>query len=322
MSPKSLTPYAWLSVLAALLTIALKSAAYWLTGSVGLLSDAIESIVNLLAALMALAMLTIAERPADENHAHGHGKAEYFSSGFEGMLILVAALAIGVTAVDRLLAPKPLQQLDIGLLISVAASLINLLVALILFRIAKQFHSVTLEADAQHLMTDVWTSVGVIVGVGAVALTGWQPLDPLIALAVAANIVWTGVKIFRQAIDGLMDSSLPADEKNRLVAVLERYRVEGIEYHALRTRRSGMQRFVSLHVMVPGCWTVLRGHRLLERLEGDLKKTLPHLSVISHLEALDDPASWDEDAALKVQENKMTPIPSKKYPSKKRRKRR
>lgn len=322
MSAKSLTPYAGLSVLAALLTIGLKSAAYWLTGSVGLLSDAIESIVNLLAALMALAMLTIAERPADEDHAYGHGKAEYFSSGFEGMLILVAAFAIGAAAIDRLMTPKPLQHIDIGLLISVAASLINLLVASILFRVAKQYHSVTLEADAHHLMTDVWTSAGVIVGVGAVALTGWQLLDPLIALAVAANIVRTGVRIFREAVDGLMDSALPAEEQACLIAVLESYRRDGIEYHALRSRRSGMQRFVSLHVLVPGDWTVLRGHRLLERLEAELRQALPNVTAFTHLEALDDPAAWDGDVPLHRDDMNTVPATQKNKKPKRRRKKR
>ncbi len=292
-----LTRFAWLSIAAAVSTIALKAAAYLLTGSVGLLSDALESLVNLVGALMALAMLTIAARPADEEHAYGHGKAEYFSSGVEGTLILIAAMSIGVTAFQRLLAPKPLEQVGLGLGVSVVASLINLGVALVLLRAGKRYQSITLEANAQHLMTDVWTSAGVLLGVGAVALTGWQRLDPIVAFIVAGNIIWSGVRIVRKSVLGLMDTALPVEEQNAIQSVLDTHRQSGVEFHALRTRQAGTRCFVSFHVLVPGTWTVQRGHDLLEQIESDLRLALPNITVFTHLESIDDPASW-EDATL------------------------
>jgi cation diffusion facilitator family transporter len=290
----SLRRFAWLSIAAAIATIARKAAAYLLTGSVGLLSDALESFVNLAGALMALAMLSLAARPPDANHAYGHGKAEYFSSGVEGGLILIAAISIGVAAIDRLLHPRPLEQLGLGLTISVVASLINFGVSVILMRAAKQYDSITLQANAHHLMTDVWTSAGVLVGVGAVALTGWLWLDPLVALAVAANIVWTGVRIVHASILGLMDTALPAAEQAAIVEVLERHVAEDVKYHALRTRQAGPRRFVSVHVLVPGAWTVERGHDLLERMEAEMRAALPLVSVLTHLEPLEDPAAHND----------------------------
>lgn len=290
----SLARFAWLSIAAALATIALKAAAYFLTGSVGLLSDALESFVNLAGALMALAMLTIAVRPADEDHAFGHGKAEYFSSGVEGTLILIAAAGIAVAAVDRLLSPRALEQVGLGLAISVLASLVNLGVALVLMRAAKRYHSVTLQANAHHLLTDVWTSAGVLVGVGAVALTGWQRLDPLVALAVAANIVWAGGRIVLESVHGLMDAALPAHERETVQKVLEARGHDGIQFHALRTRRAGARRFVSFHVLVPGEWTVQRGHDLLEAIEAEVRAALPNATVFTHLEPVEDPSSWDD----------------------------
>ncbi len=291
---QSLTRFAWLAIVAAVLTIALKTVAYLLTGSVGLLSDAMESFVNLVGALMALAMLTVAARPADEDHPYGHSKAEYFSSGVEGTLILIAAASIGVAAVQRFLAPQPLEQLGLGVAVSIVASLVNLVVALVLFRASRRYHSVTLEASAQHLMTDVWTSAGVLVGVGAVALTGWERLDPIVAFIVAGNIVWSGVRIVRKSVLGLMDTSLPIEAQSAIRRVLEPYRQTGVQYHALRTRQSGARQVVSLHVIVPGRWTVQRGHRLLERIEADLRDALPNVMVFTHLESRNDPASWDD----------------------------
>jgi cation diffusion facilitator family transporter len=296
MNRSSLTRFAWLSIAAAILTIGLKAIAYLLTGSVGLLSDALESFVNLAGALMALAMLTIAARPADEDHVYGHGKAEYFSSGVEGTLILVAAVSIGLAAIQRLIAPKPLAQIGLGMGVSIAASLVNLAVARILLRAGKHHHSITLEANAQHLMTDVWTSAGVLVGVGAVALTGWERLDPIVALIVAGNIVWAGVRIVRKSVLGLMDTALPVEEQMLLQKVLEQHIQIGVQYHALRTRQSGARRFVSLHVLVPGIWTVQRGHQLLERIEADIRYALPTATVFTHLESLNDPVSWDDMA--------------------------
>jgi cation diffusion facilitator family transporter len=291
MRTPSLTHYAWLSIAAALATMALKALAYWLTGSVGLLSDALESLVNLAGALMALAMLTVAARPPDADHAWGHGKAEYFSAGAEGALIVVAAASIGFAAVERLLNPRPIEQVGVGLAVSVVASFINLAVALVLGRAARRHRSATLHASSHHLLTDVWTSAGVVVGVAAVAATGWLVLDPLVALAVAANIVITGARILRDSVAGLMDAALPAQEVALLRQLLDRYAAEGIEYHALRTRQSGARRFVSVHVLVPPEWTVQQGHDLLERIEAEIRRALPPVTVDTHLEPLGDPAA-------------------------------
>ena len=297
MAQTSLKRYAWLSIATALATILLKGVAWWLTGSVGLLSDALESIVNLAGAVMALAMITVAEMPADERHAYGHGKAEYFSSGFEGLLILLAAISIGVTACERLLHLHPIEQAGIGLGVSIVASLLNLLTARILLAAGRKNRSLTLEADAHHLLTDVWTSVGVIGGVGAVIATGWLWLDPVIALLVAANIVWTGWMLLRRSTKGLMDVALPPADHALVLAVLTRYREQGIDFHALRTRESGARRFVDLHVLVPGEWSVQKGHELAEQVEREIREALPHTSVLTHLEPLEDPASH-EDIAL------------------------
>lgn len=290
LSP-SLKRFAWLSIAAALATIGLKTAAWWLTGSVGLLSDALESGVNLAGALMALAMLTVAAQPPDDDHAFGHGKAEYFASGFEGFLILAAAVGIAIAAVDRLLDPQPLDQIGIGLVVSVLASLINLATARVLLAAGREHRSITLEADAHHLMTDVWTSAGVIAGVGAVALTGWLWLDPLLALLVAANIIRTGWQLVHRSASGLMDTALPPEQHAAVVAALDAYRVRGIDYHALRTRQAGARCFVTVHVLVPGAWSVQRGHDLLEEIEADIRRAIPHASVLTHLEPIEDPVS-------------------------------
>jgi cation diffusion facilitator family transporter len=299
---QTLTRFAWLSVGAAIITIALKGIAYFLTGSVGLLSDALESIVNLAGALMALGMLSIAARPADDDHAYGHSKAEYFASGVEGMLILVAALGIVATAIPRLITPKPLEQVGVGLVVSVGASLINLFVSIVLSKASKKYNSITLEADGKHLMTDVWTSAGVLAGVGVVALTGWELLDPIVALLVAGNIVWSGVRIVRKSAFGLMDTSIPLEDQKQVQKVLESYIKKGVQFHALRTRESASRRFVSIHVLVPGDWTVNRGHFLLENIEADIRHLLPDVTVFTHLESLDDPSSW-EDMDLDRNEN-------------------
>ena len=290
----SLARYAWLSIGAALATIALKIGAYLLTGSVGLLSDAVESGVNLAGAVMALAMLTIAARPADEDHAFGHSKAEYFASGVEGLLILVAAAAIATTAVERLFDPHPLGQVGLGLAVSAGASVINLVVGLALVKVGKRRNSITLEADGRHLLTDVWTSVGVIVGVGMVALTGWNALDPIVALLVAANIVWTGVGFVRRSVAGLMDASLPPAEQQKVEGVLARYRLQGVEFHALRTRQAAARRFVSVHVLVPGALSVHDAHHLAEDLEHDIRTALGDAVVTTHLEPVEDEISKDD----------------------------
>ncbi len=300
MERRLLTRFAWLAIAAAVATMGLKALAYHLTGSVGLLSDALESLVNLAGALMALAMLTAAARPPDEDHAYGHSKAEYFSSVLEGTLILIAAVSIGVAAVSRLLHPQPLQKIGAGLAVSVGASVINLVIALVLLRAGKRERSIALDASARHLLTDVWTSAGVVVGVGAVALTGWQPLDPAVALIVAANVVWAGYRLVRASVAGLMDTALPAEEYASLRRVLDAHVKNGIQYHALRTRESGARRFVSLHVLVPGDWTVHRGHTLLERIEAEIRGVVPNVTVLTHLESLDDPASWDDQSLDRV----------------------
>lgn len=286
--------FAWLSIAAAILTILLKAAAYFLTGSVGLLSDALESFVNLAGAVMALAMLSIASRPEDEDHHFGHSKAEYFSSGVEGGFIIIAAGGIAYTAIERLFNPQPLEQLGVGLAVSMVAGLVNLGASLVISYNGRKYNSITLQANARHLMTDVWTSVGVLGGVGLVAITGWGPLDSLVAIAVAVNIVWSGIGIVKHSVSGLMDSVLPDEELGLIRRKIEEILPDGITYHALMTRQAGARRFVSFHVLVPGKWTVEHGHILLEKLEVQLTQLLPNMVVFTHIEPLDDPASWKD----------------------------
>ena len=289
-----LTRLMLLSVVAGLATITLKMLAWRLTGSTGLLSDALESIVNLAAALIALVVVRWATLPPDEQHMYGHEKAEYFSAGVEGGLIMVAAASIAWVAVQRLLHPVPLEDVSVGLAVSAAASLINLLVGLTLVRASRRHRSITVEADGRHLLTDVWTSVGVIVGVAVVALTGWERLDPLIALAVAANIVFTGVKLVRRSSGGLMDHALASTEQAALDAALAPYCNQGITFHAIRNRQAGRRSFVSMHALVPGRWSIQHGHDLLERIEADVRTALPHSTVFTHIEPVEDPSSFDD----------------------------
>lgn len=296
MERGSLTRFAWLSIGAALLTIGLKSGAFLLTGSVGLLSDALESLVNLVAAIAALIALTVAARPPDEEHAYGHDKVEYFSSGFEGALILVAAGGIALTALPRLFDPQPIEQAWLGIGVSLVASALNFGVARVLLAAARRYHSITLEADSEHLMADVWTSLAVLAGVVLVALTGWLWLDPLIALAVALNIVRSGVLIIRRSMLGLLDTVLPVGEQAAVQEVLMRQQALGVQWHALRTRQAGARRFVSVHILVPGSWSVQRGHTLLEQIEADMRAVVPNLNVMTHLEPLDDPVSFADTA--------------------------
>lgn len=294
MTRASLTRYAWLSIAAALLTIGLKGSAYLLSGSVGLLSDALESGVNLIAAVVALGALTIAARPADDAHNFGHDKAEYFSSGVEGALILVAAFGIASTAIERLLNPAPLDNVGLGLIVSVIASVVNFAVARVLLRVGKQYRSITLEADSHHLMTDVWTSVAVIVGVGAVALSGWMWLDAVIALLVAANIVRSGIQLLRRSISGLMDSAIPPETLQAITTRLNEFQSRGIKWHALRTRQSGARSFVEVHILVPGGWTVQAGHDLSEEIEQVIRGIANDISVTIHLEPLGDAAGEND----------------------------
>ena len=265
-----------------------------MTGSVGLLSDALESLVNLAGGMMALGMLTIAARPADESHTYGHSKAEYFSSGVEGTLILIAAILIAFTAIERLITPKALEQVTIGLIVSVVASLANLGVALLLKRAGKQYNSISLTSNSHHLMTDVWTSCGVLIGVGAVAITGWQVLDPIIAILVAVNIVWTGAGIIRRSVSGLMDSSLSKEDLRIIQGILDSQKEPEVKFHAVRTRQSGSVKIISMHVLVPGSWSVKRGHKLVTQIENEICMALVDSQVFTHLESLSDPDAMDD----------------------------
>ena len=290
-----LTRFAWLSIAASITTIALKTVAWRLTDSVGLLSDALESLVNLAAAALTLWMLKLSSRPADAEHAHGYSKAEYFASGAEGTMIVLAAVAISWTAIARLITPRPIEQAPLGLLVSAAASVVNFGVSRALLVAGRKYRSIALEADAHHLMTDVWTSVGVLVAVGVVALTGWQVLDPVIALLVAANIVRVGVGLMRRSALGLLDVALPAEEQAALQAVLDRYQNDSVHFHAVRTRQAASRRFVTMHVLVPGNWTVVQGHDLVEKIELDIHAALRPVTVVSHLEPLEHPASYEDE---------------------------
>src|SRR5262245_19182435 len=290
-----------LSILAAVLTIGLKSAAYYITGSVGLLSDAAESGVNLLAAVTALLSLWYAARPVDPSHTYGHEKIEFFSSGLEGTLILVAAAGIAWYAVRRLFVPEALHSLDLGTLIALVASLVNFGVAQVLLRVGRKYGSIVLEADGRHLMTDVWTSVGVVAGLALVWLTNLQFLDPLIALAMAANIVWTGFDLVRRSFNGLMDHALPVEEQDRVRAAIEAHLEPGMDYHALRTRQAGSRRFADFHLLVPGLYTVRRAHDVANRIEAAVRAALPNLEATVHIEPIEEPGSWEDSALLELE---------------------
>jgi cation diffusion facilitator family transporter len=291
---RSVTGYAWISLGTAIATVTLKLLAYALTGSVALLSDALESLVNVLAGGMAVAMLWLAHQPPDDEHPYGHSKAEYFSSGLEGTLIIGAAVAIGWTAFRRLLDPVPLAETGTGLLIVGGATLLNLVVAQMLLRAGRREGSIALEANGRHLMTDVWTSIGVIIGVALVPLTGFLQLDSLIAIAVALHIILAGVELMRRSAAGLLDTAIGSPDQERIQRILSTYEEQGIAFHALRTRQSGGRCFVSMHVLVPGDWTVSRGHELLEEVEAEVRAALPNATVFTHLEPLEDPVSWDD----------------------------
>ena len=286
--------YALLSVGAAIATISLKLVAWHLTKSVGLLSDAVESVVNLLAAVVALWALRVAAEPPDAEHHFGHEKAEYLASAFEGLAILGASIAIALTAWQRIADPRPIESAWLGLTVSTVASAINGAVAFVLFRAGKRLDSITLRSDAHHLMTDVWTSAGVLSGVALVQLTGWHILDPIVALAVATNIVWMAGKILVETAHGLLDKTIPEGEQASLETLLQKFRSGGVDLHAVRTRQAGPVRFVDMHVLVPGGWTVQRGHDLCEEIEREVRTVLPRASVLTHLEPIEDPASWDD----------------------------
>lgn len=291
----NLERFAWLSVGAAFATIALKTLAWWLTGSVGLLSDALESIVNLAAALLAVTMLRVAASPPDENHPYGFSKAEYFAAGIEGALIVLAAAGILASAIPRLLEPEPLESPGLGLTLSVAASGINLAVGVLLIRVGRRHHSIALEADGHHLITDVWTSAGVIIGVGLVFLTGWLRLDPLVALGVAAHIVWTGLRLMRRSWRGLLDAAIPSEDTGEVTKLFAEYSKRyGVSFHALRTRQAGKRRFISFHFLVPDAWSVAQAHRLSEEIEERIRSLVPHASIFTHIEPISDPSSYED----------------------------
>jgi cation diffusion facilitator family transporter len=287
--------YAWLSIGAALATIALKMLAWWLTGSVGLLSDALESLINLAAAAMALWMLRVAALPPDAGHPWGHSKAEYFAAGIEGAMIVLAAAGIVWAAVPRLIEPQPIAMPLIGILLTAVATGINLAVGVLLVRVGKGSDSITLEADGRHLLTDVWTSLGVIAGVALVAQTGWLRLDPLIALGVAAHIVWTGLGLMRRSVSGLMDAAISEEDQHEVARLFAEYSKRyGMAFHAVRTRQAGARRFISFHMLVPDEWTVAQAHRLSEEIESRIRSMVPNAGVFTHIEPISDPASYDD----------------------------
>ncbi len=302
----SLTRFAGLAAAVAVVVIALKLVAWQITGSVGLLSDAVESVANLAGALVAWAMLWWAAQPPDDEHAYGHTKAEYFSSGFEGALILIAGAGVTWTALPRLVSPQPVEEVGLGLLVAGVATVLNLWVARTLLRAGRRHGSISLEAGGHHLVADVWTSLAVIAGVGLVALTGWNRLDALLALGVAAHILFTGIRLVRRSALGLLDTALPAGERARIESVLARHEDDGIRFHALRTRRAGRRSFVSMHVLVPGQWSVQQAHDLAERIEAELQDALPGSYVFTHLEPVEDPVSF--------QDTEIPPLPLPPHP--------
>lgn len=295
MEKKSLSSYAWLSVAAAVVTIGLKVSVYLYTNSVSFLSDALESFINLAAAILAVWMIKIAERPPDDDHEFGHDKAEYFSSGIEGTLIFLAAIGIIIAAVPRLYSPQSIENVGIGLAISFVAALVNLFVGRILIKVGKQNDSIVLEADGHHLMTDVWTSAGIFIAVIIVAFTNWFILDPIIALIVAMSIGWTGYKLIRRSVLGLMDTVIDEQSANIALKILSDYKDKlGIDYHAFRTRKSGARKFIYFHLLVPDEWSVKKGHDLVEEIELKIIGKIPHSAVFIHLEPLEDPTSFED----------------------------
>jgi len=292
-----------LSIAAALITMGLKTCAWWLTDSVGLLSDAAESLVNLVAAGIAFLTLHFASRPVDRSHTYGHEKLAYFSSGLEGSLIIVAAGIIIWTSVRRLIWPvEELHKLDLGLILALVASAINLVVAQILLRVGRRYHSIILEADGQHLMSDVWTSVAVLVGLGLVWFTGWVWLDPIVAMLMAANILWTGFDLMRRSFEGLMDHSLPDPEVERIRSTIRGCLPEGTTFHALRTRFAGAHQFADFHLLVPGDLTVRQAHDLADVVEGKLREDFPRLEVTIHIEPIEASSAWEDSALLKLEQ--------------------
>jgi cation diffusion facilitator family transporter len=291
-----------LSILAAVLNVGLKVAAYQVTGSVGLLADAGESFVNLAAALAALVSLWYAAKPVDESHTYGHEKIEYFSSGLEGMLILVAAGAIAWYSLRRLFVPEELESLGVGSAFTLAATAINLLVGQLLLRTGRKARSIVVEADGRHLLADVWTSAGVLLGLALVWLTGLTWFDTAVAVLVAAHIGWTALDLIHRSFDGLMDHALPDEEQARVRAAIEGQLAPGMDYHALRTRRAGVRRFADFHLLVPGVFTVRRAHEIMERMEEAIRTVLPDTEVTVHVEPIEERAAWEDSALLPLEQ--------------------
>lgn len=295
MEKRSLSKYAWVSVFAAIVTIGLKISVYLYTNSVSFLSDALESFINLAVAILAVWIIKVSERPPDDDHEFGHDKAAYFSSGTEGTLILLASIGIVVAAIPRLFAPQPITNIGIGLALSAIAAAINCWVGLLLIKVGKENDSIVLEADGRHLMTDVWTSVGIFIAIGIVGFTDWIILDPIIALVVAVSIGWTGYKLIRRSVLGLMDTVIDEESAEKATEILEDYRqAYGIDFHAFRTRKSGARKFIYFHLLVPDDWTVKRGHDLAEEIELKMLDKIPYSAIFVHLEPLEDPASFED----------------------------
>jgi cation diffusion facilitator family transporter len=296
-----------LSIAAALVTIGLKSTAYALTGSVGLLTDALESVVNLLAAVTAYFALGYAARPADPSHAYGHEKIEFFSSGLEGVLIVVAGLGAAGYGVRRLIVPEELQALELGSVLALIATVVNFVVARVLLHYGHVYKSIVMEADGQHLMSDVWTSLGVLIGVGLVYLTGFTFFDSLLALAMGLHICWIGLGLIRRSFDGLMDHAIPAAERDRIREVIRANLPEGATFHLLRTRLSGARRFVEFHLLVNGDLSVREGHQIATRLEAALTAEVPEVAVTIHVEPVDEQASWEPEYIRRLGEDSNPP---------------
>lgn len=303
----NLRRYAWLSIAAAIVTVVLRVGAASVTGSVSLLSDALESGVNLLAAVLALGALSVAARPPDEEHIFGHSKIESVAAAVEGLLIIGAAFLVGWQAIQRLFDPQPLETVPLGLAIAGVAALLNLVVSRVLQRAGEVHRSETLKAESLHLRADVWTSGAVIVGILGVVLTGWEWLDPVVALAVAVHVLVSGGRLLRGALNGLMDVSLPADELAEVEEILDRYVNNDIDYHALRTRTAGALRFVSFHLQVPGSWSVTAGHQLAEYIEQDIRRALYPVTVFTHLEPAGDPVSLEDVDLIREESRPLEP---------------
>jgi cation diffusion facilitator family transporter len=291
---KSLASIVWIPIIAAVLTIFIKSAAYYITGSVGFMSDAMESVINLIASIVAFISLTIAAQPADKKHPFGHDKAEYFSSLTEGILITLAALGIAYTGINRIYHPQPLEELNIGMALSIFATLINFGTALILLHYGRKHNSITLEADGHHLMTDVYTTVGIVTGIFLVKLTNWQLLDPIMAIVVAVSILYTGIKLIVRSTDGLMDQKLSEKDMILIKEILDKHKAQGVDYHALYTRQSSSKQFITFHLLFSGDITLSEAHEISKAVEIEITEKIPNSDIFIHMEPMNDPDAYDD----------------------------